>query len=39
MIRKKIFPRKHASQARFLMKKYAPKARLIKENAPQAGFF
>jgi len=30
---------KHALQARSLMKKNAPQARLIKQNALQAGFF
>jgi len=40
MIKKKISYEKHAPQARFFMKqKNAPQARLIKQNAPQAGFF
>jgi len=39
MIKKRIFNRKNALQARFLMKQNAPQARLIKRNAPQAGFF
>jgi len=30
---------KNAPQARFLMEKNAPQARLIKKNAPQARFF
>jgi len=34
MIKKKI----HAPQARFFMEQNAPQARLIKQNAPQAGF-
>jgi len=38
MIKKKISYEKHAPQARFLMKQIAPQARLIKQNAPQAGF-
>ena len=33
------FYQKNAPQARFLMKSNAPQARLIKQNAPQAGFF
>jgi len=36
--RQKIYG-KNAPQARFLMKKNAPQARLIKENALQARFF
>jgi len=39
MIKKKISYEKHAPQARFFMKRNAPQARLIKKNAPQAGFF
>jgi len=39
MIKEKIFYEKHAPQARFLMKTNAPQVRLIKQNAPQAGFF
>jgi len=39
MIKKKIFCEKPAPQARFLMKQHAPQARLIKQNAPQAGFY
>jgi len=38
MIKKKIFHQKHALNARFLMKLNAPQARLVKQNAPQAGF-
>jgi len=37
MIEKKnIFNEKHAPQARFLLKKNAPQARLVKKNAPLA---
>jgi len=39
MIKKQIFYDKHALQARFLMKKNAPRARLNKQNAPQARFY
>jgi len=39
MIKKRIFHKKNAPQARFLMTLNAPQARLIKQNAPQAGFF
>jgi len=39
MIKKRIFYEKNAPQARFLMKYNALQARLIKQNAPQAGFF
>jgi len=39
MFKKRIFNEKNAPQARFLMKQNAPQARLIKQNAPQAGFF
>jgi len=39
MIKKKIFYEKNAAQARFIMNQNAPQARLIKQNAPQAGFF
>jgi len=39
MIEKKIFYETHAPQARFFVKQNAPQARLIKQNAPQAGFF
>jgi len=38
MIKKKIAYEKHAPQARFLMRQNVPQARLIKQNAPQAGF-
>jgi len=38
MIMKRICYEKNAPQARFLMKLNAPQARLIKQNAPQAGF-
>jgi len=38
MIRKKISDEKHAPQARFFMKQNSPQARLIEQNAPQAGF-
>jgi len=39
MIKKRIFYEKNAPQARFLTKKNVPQARLVKQNAPQAGFF
>ena len=39
MIRKKISYEKHAPQARFYMNQNAQQAILIKQNAPQAGFF
>jgi len=39
MIKKKISYKKHAPQARFLMKQNGPQARHMKQNAPQAGFF
>jgi len=39
MIKKEISYELHAPQVRFFMKQNAPQARLIKENAPQAGFF
>jgi len=39
MIKKNIFYEKNAPQARFFMTKNALQARLIKQNAPQAGFF
>jgi hypothetical protein len=39
MIKKKISNEKHAPQARFSMKQNVPQLRLIKQNAPQAGFF
>jgi len=39
MIKKKIFYENLAPQATFLMKRNAPQARLIKQNAPQAGAF
>ena len=39
MIKKRISYEKNAPQARFFMKQNAPQARLIKQNAPQAGFF
>jgi len=39
MIKKRIFDEKNAPQARCLMKLNAQQARLIKQNAPQAGFF
>jgi len=39
MMKKKIYFEKHAPQARFFMQKNAPQARLIKQNAPQVGFF
>jgi len=35
----KILYEKNAPQARFFTKQNAPQARLIKYNAPQAGFF
>jgi len=38
MIRKKISYEERAPQARFFMKQNAPQARLIKQNARQAGF-
>jgi len=38
MIEKKFSYGKHAPQARFFMEQNALQARLIKENAPQAGF-
>jgi len=38
-IKKKISYGKHAPQARFLTKQNVLQARLIKQNAPQAGFF
>jgi len=34
-----MFIEKYALQARFFMKKNAPQARLIKQNALQASFF
>jgi len=39
MIKKRIFWENPAPRARFLMQQNAPQARLIKQNAPQAGFF
>jgi len=39
MIKKKNFYEKHAPQARFLLKENALQARLMKQNAPLAGFF
>jgi len=30
---------KHVPQARFFVEKNAPQTRLVKQNAPQAGFF
>jgi len=39
MIKKRIFYDKNTPQARFFMKQIVPQARLIKQNAPQAGFF
>jgi len=39
MIEKRISNEKNAPQARFLMKQNALQAKLIKQNAPQAGFF
>ena len=38
MIKKRILYEKNAPRARFLLKSNAPQARLIKQNAPQAGF-
>jgi len=38
MIKKKIFIKKHAPQANCFMTKNAQQARLIKQNALQAGF-
>jgi len=38
IIKKRIFNKKNVPQARFSMKKNALQARLIKQNAPQAGF-
>jgi len=34
MIKKRIFHKRNAPQARFLMEKKSPQARLIKQNAP-----
>jgi len=39
MIKKRMFYEKNAQQAKFFMKQNALQARLIKQNAPQAGFF
>jgi len=39
MIKKRSFYERNAPQAKFLMKRNAPQARHIKQNAPQAGFF
>jgi len=39
MIKKRIVYRKNTPQARFLMKLNALQARLIRQNAPQAGLF
>jgi len=39
MKKKKLYFVKHAPQARFFMQKNAPQARIIKQNAPQVGFF
>jgi len=39
MVKKKNFYEKNVPQARFFMKKIAQQARLIKQSAPQAGFF
>jgi len=39
MIKKKISYEKHAPQGRFLLKQNAPQARLMIQNAPQAGSF
>jgi len=39
MIKKRILYEKNAPQAECLMKYNAAQARLIEQNAPQAGFF
>jgi len=39
MIKQNISYEKHAPQAKFSTKQNAPQARLMKQNAPQDGFF
>jgi len=39
MITRRIFNEKNAPQGQIFMKQNASQARLIKRNAPQAGFF